>query len=90
MKVFILLFLFLSTSAYACSPPMDGSHFTCPSNDFFFQKPVKKQFIQEPVYKKPFGYKAQQLVKKIKDYELRHNIKLVEKMIDKALVEYEK
>ena len=42
------------------------------------------------VYKKPFSWKAQALIKKLKDYELEQNKQLVEEMISKALINYQK
>jgi hypothetical protein len=89
VKALILLVLLIPTSLKACSPPRDGSHFTCPSHDFLKEKLIKKQPIKEPIYKNTFGWKAQALIKKLKDYELEQNKQLVEKMINKALVEYE-
>ena len=94
MKAIILLLLLIPISAKACSPPLDGSHFTCPPHDGTFDKilidPIKRQSVKEPIYKKPFSWKAQALIKKLKDYELEQNKQLVEEMISKALINYQK
>ena len=94
MKAIILLLLLIPISAKACSPPLDGSHFTCPPHDGTFDKilvdPIKRQSVKEPIYKNVFGWKTQALMKKIKDYQSRKNQKLIEEMISKALINYKK
>ena len=92
MKALVFLLLLIPISVKACSPPIDGSHFTCPPHDGTFDKilvdPIKRQSVKEPIYKKPFSWKAQALIKKLKDYELEQNKKLITGMISKALMEY--
>ena len=90
MKAIILLLLLIPISAKACSPPLDGSYFTCPPPDFVFPSQGKKQPAKEPIYKNVFGWITQALMKKIKDYQSRKNQKLIEEMISKALINYKK
>jgi len=90
MKVIILLFFLIPISAKACSPPLDGRDFTCPPHDFIFPSQERKQSVKEPIYKNVFGWKTQALMKKIKDLKLKQNKQLVEEMISKALINYQK
>ena len=90
MKALILLVLLIPTSVKACSPPLDGSDFTCPSDDFILVPPGKNKSVREPIYKNTFGWKQQTLMKKLKHYKLKQNIKLVRGMISKALINYKK
>ena len=90
MKAVILLLLLIPISAKACSPPLDGSHFTCPPHDFTFPSQEKKQRVRKPIYKNVFGWKTQALMKKIKNYQSRKNQELIEEMISKALINYQK
>ena len=88
MKALILLLLLIPTSVKACSPPLDGSDFTCPSDDFILVPPKKNKSVKKPIYKNTFRWKQEVLMKKLKDYELEQNIKLVKGMISKAIMEY--
>ena len=90
MKAIILLLLLIPVSAKACSPPLDGSHFTCPPHDFVFPSQERKKPDKEPIYKNVFGWKTQALMKKIKDLKIEQNKQLVEEMISKALINYQK
>lgn len=93
MKALILFFLFFPIAVKACSPPLDGRDFTCPPFDVNLNEIVvdspKKHFAKERIYKQNFNLKAQKLIRKIKIYQIKQNLKLVEKMIDKALMDYE-
>ena len=90
MKAIILLFLLMPISAKACSPPLVSRDFTCPPFDYDEKPKIRNKPVKEPIYKKTFGWEAQALIKKIKDFELEQNKQLVEKMIDKALLNYKK
>ena len=89
MKVLVLLLLFLPTTVFACSPPLVFREFTCPPFDYDEKPKLKNKSKREPIYKKPFGFEAQALIKKIKDLELEQNKQLVEEMINKAVIKYQ-
>ena len=76
-------------SVKACSPPIDGSSFTCPSNDFNLVRPTKNKFVEKPIYKNTFGWTARTIIKKLNNYELEQKKQLVKKMISKALMDYQ-
>ena len=76
--------------AHACSPRLDGKPTNCPPPDFVFPSQEKKQRVKKPIYKNVFGWKTQALMKKIKNYQSRKNQELIEEMISKALINYQK
>tara|TARA_A100001391_G_C4849618_1_gene219338 strand:+ start:205 stop:480 length:276 start_codon:yes stop_codon:yes gene_type:complete len=90
VKFILLLFLLIPLSAKACSPPLDGRDFTCPPHDFMLPSPAKNQPVKERIYKNNFGWQAQAVIKKLKNYELEQSIKSIDEMISKALVNYKK
>ncbi len=86
MKAFFLIFFLIPTITKACSPPLDGSSFTCPPYNGSIDS--RKKSVTEPIYNNKNDWQLESLMKKVNYYKLQEKKQTIQKMINKAIIEY--
>ena len=92
MKLIILLILCSIPSITACSLPLDGSNAFCPPNGFLKPKTkqTKRKFIEKPIYNQDFSWRENPYLKNTKIKQIEEKETLVKKMLNKAIVKYDR
>ncbi len=91
MKAFFLIFFLIPTITKACSPPLDGSSFTCPPYNGSIDKIIinsRKKSVTEPIYNNKNNWQLESLMKKVNYHKLQEKKQTIQKMINKAIIEY--
>ena len=87
--ILIPLLLLIPTPVRACSPPLDGSEFTCPDHDHIMVDPIYGP--EEERKNSIVDWNAADMHKifdALRDYHAAQNRTPVEDMLNKALLEY--
>ena len=92
MKLIILLILCSIPSTKACSLPLDGSNAFCPPDGFLKPKikQTKRKFIEKPIYNQDFSWRENPYLKNTKMKQIQENKTLVKKMLNEAIVKYDR
>ena len=92
MKLIILLVMTSISSLQACSLPLDGSNAFCPPNGFLKPKikQTKRKFIEKPIYNQDFSWRENPYLKNTKIKQIQENKTLVKKMLNEAIVKYDR
>tara|TARA_Y100001973_G_scaffold38744_1_gene58299 strand:+ start:234 stop:524 length:291 start_codon:yes stop_codon:yes gene_type:complete len=92
MKLIILLVITSISSLQACSLPLDGSNAFCLPNGYL--KPKTKQsktkFIEKPIYNQEFNWRENPYFKKTKIKKIEKNKTLVKKLLNSAIIKYDR
>ena len=92
MRIIILLILFSISSTKACSLPLNGNRAICPSDGFLKPKikQTKTKFIEKPIYNQEFNWRENPYFKKTKIKKIEKNKTLVKKLLNSAIIKYDR
>jgi len=92
MKIIILLIFCFISSTKACSLPLNGELVFCPSDGFLKPKTkqTKTKFIEKPIYNQDFSWRENPYLKNTKIKQIEENKTLVKKMLNEAIVKYDR
>ena len=86
---------YFAPKAQACSPPLDGSEFTCSSHDGVMDRPTPVAVLDEPNIdysngqREEFKWDAGSLIQRMRDWESEQERTPVEDSINNALADLE-
>ena len=92
MKLIILLILCFFPSTKASSLLLNGNRAICPSDGFLKlkTKQTKTKFIEKPIYNQDFSWRENPYLKNTKIKEIQENKTLVKKMLNEAIIKYDR
>ena len=86
---------YFAPKAEACSPPLDGSEFICPSHDGVVDRPTPVAVLDEPNIdysngqREEFRWNAGSVIQRMRDWKSEQERTPVEEMLNNTLMEYE-